>query len=99
MKNVQVDYYSPANVSVVTETGFRYLNVNPIVVSQSTIIAANEIEVFEIFYGMNNKLRYCNGSYYKFVDNDWDTMYKEWLKSDDYKQKSFQLYYGNGIVD
>lgn len=59
----------------------------------------NEIEIFEQFYKLNNSLRYCNGSYYKFNDLEWENKYNEWLKSDDYKKKSFELYYGNGIVD
>ena len=64
-----------------------------------TIVATNDIDVFEQFYGKNNRLRYCNGSYYKFQDKELETKYKNWLNSDDYKKKSFQLYYGNGVVD
>jgi hypothetical protein len=59
----------------------------------------NEIDLFEQFYKLNNSLRYCNGSYYKFQDKEWQDKYNQWLKSDDYKQKSFNLYYGNGVVD
>jgi hypothetical protein len=51
------------------------------------------------FYKKNNSLRYCNGSYYTFVSKDWTSKYHEWLDSDDYAQKSFELYYGNGVVD
>lgn len=66
---------------------------------QEEIEGNNEIEIFEQFYKLNNSLRYCNGSYYKFNDLEWENKYNEWLKSDDYKKKSFELYYGNGIVD
>ena len=59
----------------------------------------SEIQIFETFYKKNNELRYCNGSYYTFTSNKWEDKYNQWLKSDDYKAKSFQLYYGNGIVD
>jgi hypothetical protein len=59
----------------------------------------NEIDVFESFYKKNNSLRYCNGSYFKFVSSEWDQKYKDWLNSDDYKKKSFNLFYGNGVVD
>jgi hypothetical protein len=59
----------------------------------------NEIGLFEQFNKLNNQLRYCNGSYYKFQDKQLELKYKEWLRSDDYKTKSFDLYYGNGIVD
>lgn len=58
-----------------------------------------EIGLFEQFEKLNNRLRYCNGSYYKFQDKQLELKYKEWLCSDDYKAKSFNLYYGNGIVD
>lgn len=66
---------------------------------QETIEADDDIAIFEKFYKMNNSLRYCNGSYYKFNDKQWQNRYNEWLKTDDYKSKSFNLYYGNGIVD
>ena len=58
-----------------------------------------EIGLFEKFYKLNNELRYCNGSFYMFQDNDLEQKYKQWLQSPDYKAKSFKLYYGNGIVD
>jgi len=66
---------------------------------QKTIEADDDIAIFEEFYKMNNSLRYCNGSYYKFNDKQWQDKYNEWLKTDDYKSKSFNLYYGNGVVD
>ena len=58
-----------------------------------------DIDVFVGFYNLNNSLRYCNGSYYKFKDEEWENKYKQWLKSDEYKKMSFNLFYGNGIVD
>lgn len=66
---------------------------------QENIEADAEIDIFEKFYKMNNSLRYCNGSYYKFNDKQWQDKYNEWLQSDDYKAKSFNLYYGGGVVD
>jgi hypothetical protein len=66
---------------------------------QEIIEADDDIAIFEKFYKMNNSLRYCNGSYYKFNDKQWQDRYNEWLKTDDYKSKSFNLYYGNGVVD
>jgi hypothetical protein len=94
-----LDYWNPENKSIVTEDGFRYLSVNPIITSTKDISDSSEIGLFEQFYKLNNSLRYCNGSYYKFQDKEWEEKYKEWLQSDDYKKKSFNLYYGNGIVD
>ncbi len=63
------------------------------------IEGTDEIDLFEQFYKLNNRLRYCNGSYYTFQDKEWENKYKQWLKSDYYKKKSFDLYYKNGIVD
>jgi hypothetical protein len=94
-----LDYWSPKNETVVTETGFRYLNTDSVVKSTKEISDTTLIGLFEQFYKLNNRLRYCNGSYYTFQDTDIDISYKLWLKSDDYNKKSFDLYYGNGVVD
>jgi hypothetical protein len=66
---------------------------------QETIEGHSETEIFEQFYKKNNSLRYCNGSYYKFSTKEWNEKYNNWIKSEDYKSKSFNLYYGNGVVD
>lgn len=95
----ELNYYSPISKSVVTDTGFRYLDTSSVLTNTKIIEGEADIDLFEQFYKLNNSLRYCNGSYYKFVSNEWDQKYNQWLKSDDYKNKSFELYYGNGIVD
>ena len=96
---VTLNYFSPANKSVVTESGFRYLDTKPEFKGTETLVAENDIALFEQFYKKNNQLRYCNGHYYEFA-NPQDTLrYREWLKSEDFKDKHFNLYYGNGIVD
>lgn len=69
------------------------------IIKQVEIEADTEIEVFETFYKKNNSLRYCNGSHYTFVSDEWKSKYDDWRKSDDYKSKSFNLFYGNGVVD
>ena len=69
------------------------------VVKEIEIFGVSEIDLFEQFYKLNNQLRYCNGSYYTFKDFIVKIYYDRWLESDDYKSKSFNLYYGNGIVD
>lgn len=99
MNKATLDYWNPKNETVVTETGFRYLNTTSVITSTKDIEDTTEIGLFEQFYKLNNSLRYCNGSYYKFQDKDWENRYQEWLKSDDYKKKSFDLYYGGGVVD
>ena len=100
MYKATLDYWSPRNESVVTESGFRFLDTKSVIKSTKEITDTTEIGLFEQYYRLNNSLRYCNGSYYKFQDKQWEEKYNEWLKSDDYKNKSFNLYYGrNGVVD
>ncbi len=99
MINVTLDYWNPKNESVVTETGFRFRDTTSAITSTKDIEDTTEIGLFEQFYKLNNSLRYCNGSYYKFQDKEWEEKYKAWLESEDYKKKSFDLYYGNGVVD
>ena len=94
-----LDYWNPRNETVVGRSGFRYLDTTSVITRTKDISDDTEIGLFEQFYKLNNSLRYCNGSYYIFQDKGWEYKYKEWLKSDDYKQKSFNLYYGNGVVD
>jgi len=69
------------------------------IIKEKVIEGTTEIELFVKFYKLNNSLRYCNGSYYKWKELEWELKYAEWLKSDDYKAKSFNLFYGNGVVD
>ncbi len=76
-----------------------YSSINSEIKNQKTIQGKDDIDIFEQFYKLNNSLRYCNGSYYKFQDKEWENKYNQWLKSEDYKSKSFSLYYGNGVVD
>lgn len=99
MYKATLDYWNPKNETVVTETGFRYLNTTSVITDTKEISDETEIGLFEQFYKLNNSLRYCNGSYYKFQDNEWTKKYDDWRKSDDYKKKSFELYYGGGVVD
>jgi hypothetical protein len=80
------------------KTTLDYFN-DYVVATTKDIEYTTEIGLFEQFVKLNNQLRYCNGSYYKFQDKQLELKYKEWLRSDDYKAKSFNLYYGNGIVD
>lgn len=94
-----LNYWNPKDETVVTETGFRFLDTKSIITSTKEITDTTEIGLFEQFYKLNNSLRYCNGSYYKFQDKQWEEKYDAWLKSDDYKKKSFNLFYGGGVVD
>lgn len=62
------------------------------------LTAETEDALFEKFYKLNNQLRYCNGSCYKFVDEADQDRYIQWHKGLS-KERSFNLYYGNGVVD
>lgn len=99
MNKATLDYWNPRNETVVTESGFRYLDKTSVITRTRDIEDETEIGLFEQFYKLNNSLRYCNGSHYTFQDKQWEQKYKEWLQSDDYEKKSFDLYYGNGVVD
>lgn len=89
MKKATLDYWDKVDRTTIHSK----------IVGQEELEAESDIEMFEKFYGLNNSLRYCNGSYYKFQDQKWTDKYQAWLKSDDYKAKSFNLYYGGGVVD
>ena len=98
---VILDYYNPKNVTVTTESGFRYLD------TQSVVTKSEEFEIeddeakeglFHLFDQRNNSLRYCNGSYWKFRDEKMDAEYRAWYRSLDHATK-FRMYYGNGVVD
>lgn len=54
--------------------------------------------IFEKVERSNNRLRYCNGSFFKFKDDTDEHLFYLWGLSIS-RQRSFDLYYGNGIVD
>ena len=60
--------------------------------------AETEDALFEAFYKKNNQLKYCNGAFYKFVDDADQDRYIEWNKNLEHS-RSFNLYYGGGVVD
>lgn len=95
----QIDYFDCLRRTLRYPNGGYYQDPSSEFIKTETIEGKDEIELFEIFYKKNNRLRYCNGSYYKWTDKVWEDKYAQWLKSDDYKKKSFNLYYGNGVVD
>ncbi len=94
-----LNYYDNVRETKEYPSGGYYVSSSTKLIRNIEIDGITEIDIFEKFYKLNNSLRYCNGSYYKFETKDWQDKYNEWLKSDDYKSKSFNLYYGGGIVD
>lgn len=95
----QIDYWDCLGRTKQYANGGYYRDTTSEYIRTDTIEGKDEIELFEIFYKKNNNLRYCNGSYFKWTDSVWAEKYAEWLESDDYKKKSFNLFYGNGVVD
>ena len=94
---ITLDYWNPRNETVTTETGFRFRDTTPIITSTKVLSGSKE-SIFKKFYDLNNSLRYCNGSYYKFQDKQIEREYNEWYKSLS-ETTRFQMYYGNGVVD
>ena len=99
MYKATLNYWKPRNELIVSENGFCFTDTTSVITTQKTIENTTEIGLFEQFYKLNNSLRYCNGSHYTFKDKELEQKYQIWLKSDDYKQKSFNLFYGGGVVD
>lgn len=65
---------------------------------KKSILEGTMDEVFVKHYNSNRTLRYCNGMYYEFTDKNVKHMYDLWNKSMSHS-RSFDLYYGGGIVD
>lgn len=55
--------------------------------SEVVIEGENEIDLFTDYTNMNDTLRYCNGSYYRWKDAEWNKKYHEFL--DGYKGNFF----------
>ena len=99
MNTTILEYWNPKEETVKKENGYMYVSMKQEITDLIELDYDNKIELFETFYKMNNRLRYCNGSYYKFQNKTLERQYNKWLQSDNYKEKSFNLYYGNGVVD
>ena len=55
-------------------------------------------EVCEKMEKENNRLRYCNGSWHQFQDEQMQEDFKLWYRLIP-EGRRFNLYYGNGVVD
>ena len=86
---VKLDYYDQKN----------HIDPRSVFKRHEFIEGENDFEIFEKFYKLNNRLKYCHGAYYAFNKTEWAKKYYEWRQSDDYKSKSFNLFYGGGVVD
>ena len=55
-------------------------------------------EIFEKVERINDRLRYCNGTYHHFKDDFVKKMHSLWYKLIP-SERSFDIFYGDGIVD
>ena len=92
-----VEYWNPENKTVVTETGYRYYSKKPIVTDTEVWNGTKE-EIFKRYDKENNRLRYCNGSYYTFTEKKLIDEYMDWYNSLS-ENTRFNMYYCNGVVD
>jgi hypothetical protein len=92
-----LNYWNPKSETIVTESGFRYLDTKSVITKEVEIYGSEE-EIFRQFDKLNNRLRYCDGSCYEFKDKSLQSKYIAWYKSLS-KTEQMNLYYGNGVVD
>lgn len=83
---------SKEKLSLIT---IRYSDYKP---KEEKVFEGTYDEIFEHVESVNDHLRYCNGSYYKFKDNSDEELSKLWYKSIS-ESRSMDIYYGGGIVD
>lgn len=92
-----ITLYNLYQVAYLTEKNISY---DPRIESTTAkhVFSGTLDEVFERLEKENNRLRYCNGHYFEFDDNEHRCLYRMWTRLIPY-WRSFNLYYGNGIVD
>jgi len=94
---VIVHRFNPENKTRTYPSGGLYYSTKP-VRDDVQIWEGTEEEIFKRFDKANNRLRYCNGSFYKFALNEINDRYIAWYKSLSEATK-FEMFYGNGVVD
>jgi len=95
---VKINRYNPENKTRMYASGGGYYHSTKPVIDDVQIWEGTEEEIFKRFDKANNRLRYCNGSGYKFDDSKMNDKYLAWYDSLDETTK-LNLYYGNGVVD
>ena len=66
-------------------------------ITEKFLTGDSEQEILDKFYVINK--RGDMSYYHKFADDSWEVKLIEWYGSADHRTRSFELYYGNGIVD
>ncbi len=95
--NATIEYWKPRNKTVTTDTGYTYLDRKS---EQSSVQvwSGTKEEIFKKFEKERNKLRYCNGHYYKFRDKNLEREQSEWYKNLP-EHVRFNMYYSTGVVE
>ncbi len=91
--NMKVEYWDRTRKTKVTNSGFRYQDQNSYLIRVEDFPDGEE--GFKQFYHKNNSLKYCNGSYYKFQNQEDAEKYKKFIKN----YNTITNYYNGGIVD
>lgn len=81
-------------------SGYVSRHPYPKAIETSEVISATETldKLFAQFYKLNRTYRYCNDIWYEFEDAEIKHKYLIWLNMLE-DSRSFNLYYGDGIVD
>lgn len=94
---IQIEYWSPLNKVVEYLDGSCHYVTDSVAQREQALDGTME-EIFKEFHDLNNQLRYCNGSYYKFKTKELSDEYYKWLTSLS-EATRFSMYYGTGVVD
>lgn len=94
---VKVIYHHSTRGEVVCKDGYRYIGF--IEKEEEVEYEGTFDKVCERLEKANNRLRYCNGCWYKFKDEDMRKKYRYWSSLIP-SSRSFEMYYpGNTVVD
>ena len=95
-----VQYWNPKNafISNVNGIGTHYDSNSYVTKTEEHEADTQEDKenVFKMIYHRNNSLRYCNGSYWLFVDKVIENEYRTSFMKE---YNTISNYYGNGVVD
>jgi hypothetical protein len=95
---IKIEYWKSLMRSKEYQTGGYYIDQTLEKIKEETLKGNSEDELFEEFYKRNNALRYCNLECWEISDPDVKLKYQDWAKNLA-PARSFELYYGNGVVD
>lgn len=63
---------------------------------QNKILKADNInDIFYQFYQLNRELRYCNGCYWTFNNDELKQQYLDWRS----KNETIEMFYGGNVYD